>query len=105
MTKIIGSLIALALTMTGGYELLNSIQPQSEQTVIYNSIDSTLNDANSLMALNGLDLKTAVQTALQENPKGLDNGMIYTNGYIVYSINNTCMQGTINGGVNVITTC
>jgi hypothetical protein len=105
MNKIIGSLIALAVSMTGGYELLNTIQPHSETITVSQSINSTLDNAYALMQLNGTPLNIAVQQAVIENNKGVENGMISNSGYVIYTIGNTCMKGTINAGVNEITVC
>lgn len=105
MNKIIGSLIALAISMTGGYELLNSIQPQSENLVVTKSINATLDNAKAMMDLNGLDVNVAVQQSVIENNTGVSNGMISNSGYVLYTVGNTCMKGTIVNDEKVISNC
>jgi hypothetical protein len=103
--KIIMSLVGLAISIPGAALLLDNIQPQSENIIITNSINNTLDNASYIMKLNNLTLEVAIDRSIEENRKGISNGMYVKDGYLYYTVGLSCMKGTIVNEENIITKC
>jgi len=106
--KILGSLIALAISLIGGSQLLSSTQPNAEYSVAYNNLHGVLESSYSFYLLNNNDLVSAYQNGCKESSAcgSIDSGSYVsfdsTSNNLLSCAGTTCLRGEIQHGQLVI---